>query len=218
MVKAADRLRRRRVRTYAITGALLAVLAAFTVGTMWVKDSQQPGGPLAAYGVSSDQAGCRPLATGPAAAPGVHVGPGTAQPDGAVVDYPVVPPASGPHLAVPVFPNLPFYSVQDVPRVESLVHNLEHGYTILWYDPALPEADRDLVRDLAGRVRVDVPKFIAAPWDTTRGPLPSGARVALTHWGATSEYRLLCARVSGQVVADFVAAHPAADSPYPDAA
>ncbi|MGH3682534.1 MAG: DUF3105 domain-containing protein, partial [Natronosporangium sp.] len=38
-----------------------------------------------------------------------------------------------------------FYTPDDRPRVEQLVHNLEHGYTVLWYLPQVPDAQREQI-------------------------------------------------------------------------
>lgn len=211
--------RRRRWVTYGVTGALVLAVVGATVGGVVYQDANDPAGrSYASYGVPLAAAGCRPVITDPASGSGEHVGPGTASPGTTHVDYATVPPSSGPHYATPVFPNVGFYGVRDVPAVEALVHNLEHGYTIVWYDPTLPEQQQDQLRDLAAKVRVDTPKFIAAPWDTSRGALPDGATVAMTHWGAHAGYRQLCTALSGEAVAAFVAAHLYTDSPEPDAA
>ncbi|MDQ3276405.1 MAG: DUF3105 domain-containing protein, partial [Actinomycetota bacterium] len=44
------------------------------------------------------------------------------------------PPASGNHSSRWAVLSPPFYGVADRPKVSVLVHNLEHGYNILWYD------------------------------------------------------------------------------------
>lgn len=211
--------RRRRQVTYGVTGALVLAVVAAAVGAVVHQDVNDPAKQsYASLGVPLAAAGCRPVITDDASGSGDHVGPGTGSPGTTHVDYPTVPPSSGPHFATPVFPNVGFYGVRDVPAVEALVHNLEHGYTIVWYDPDLPEQQQDQLRDLAAKVRVGTPKFIAAPWDTARGALPDGATIAMTHWGADAGYRQLCAALSGEAVAAFVAAHPATDSPEPDGA
>ena len=40
----------------------------------------------------------------------------------------------------------------------------------------------------------------------------------MSHWGAKSGYRQLCGKVSGPAIQAFVDAHPASDSPEPNAA
>jgi hypothetical protein len=211
--------RRRKYVTYGVTGALVLAVVAATVGGVVYQNANDPGQrSYASFGVPLADAGCRPVVTDDATGAGEHVGPGTSSPDTTHVDYRTVPPSSGPHYATPVFPNVGFYGVRDVPAVEQLVHNLEHGYTIVWYDPDLPTDQQDQLRALAEKVRVETPKFIAAPWDTSRGELADGAMIAMSHWGADAGYRQLCTALSGEAVAAFVAAHPASDSPEPNAA
>lgn len=92
------------------------------------------------------------------------------------------PPTSGPHYAQPA--EAGFYA--KAPPDEQLVHNLEHGYVILWYSCAgLPNADCDKlqsdlreVMDRAGNSpRTGTPKLIAVLRPSMT------ARIALTSWG-----------------------------------
>ena len=138
------------------------------------------------------------------------------------MQYDQVPAVSGQHFAQPAYPAAPLYTAEDSPPVEQLVHNLEHGYTIAWYTSALPE---DQVADLQAAVEAmrrdeatQQGKFIAAPWDESRGALPGDASLALAHWGAEDGALQYCGGVSGQVFEDFVTSHPADDSPEPTAA
>lgn len=203
-------------RTYVVAAVVAAAVVAATAGTAIVQAAQDPAArSVSAYGVPAAAAGCQPVITDAAGGLESTIGPGTAAPDVTRAPYPTVPPSSGPHTAVPLYPSLPFYGVGDTVRVEQLVHNLAHGYTVLWYDPALPSDQRDQLSDLATAVRAGSPKFIAAPWDTSRGRFAGGAQVALAHWGAAAGYRQLCRQVSGEAVAAFLAAHPASDSPDP---
>ena len=94
--------------------------------------------PVSKLGVSESAAGCQPIKTEKVdlkvQADGTyHV------PSGSTVDYPDAPPAFGPH-----WPNFlagselrTFYTPEDRPEVERLVHSLEHGHTILWYDDSI---------------------------------------------------------------------------------
>ncbi|WOI45580.1 DUF3105 domain-containing protein [Acidovorax sp. BLS4] len=62
-------------------------------------------------------------------------------PVGTPVDYADAPPAFGAHWNEAGVAPAPFakkfYTDQDRPELEALVHNLEHGYTILWYDSTI---------------------------------------------------------------------------------
>jgi hypothetical protein len=124
------------------------------------------------------------------------------------------------------------YTTADVPAVETLVHNLEHGYTILWYDPSVEKAQAASFQALATKVNAmkeSANKFLVVPWDTTRGAFPAGKKYALSHWSADVDpstgqvskqmgHRQLCAGLSTQVVETFVKQHPWSSAPEPGAA
>ena len=63
-------------------------------------------------------------------------------PAGTQVDYSTSPPTSGPHYGNPAGPG--FYS--ETPPAGNLVHSLEHGAVVIYYDPAAitPEAEESL--------------------------------------------------------------------------
>lgn len=96
------------------------------------------------------------------------------------------PPTSGPHASAV---QEGFYT--DVIPDENLVHNLEHGYVILWYNcSALDEAQCGSLKaqiggviDRAESVVIggDKKKLIAAPRPTME------AQIALTSWGRLLE-------------------------------
>jgi hypothetical protein len=124
-----------------------------------------------------------------------------------------------------------FYTTEDRPKVEYLVHSLEHGYNILWYDSEVAgNATRlNAVKAIANKFlgTTDMKdKFIAAPWTSKDGqPFPNVAHVALTHWsmGGDPQGRHqqgvweYCSRPSGAVVSTFVKKYPYTDSPEPSA-
>lgn len=142
---------------------------------------------------------------------------------GVRVKYDQIPPSSGPHYSNPVaFQASPFFTTKDNPPVENVVHNMEHGYTILWYDPKLTGDDLNEIKDMALRLRDDAQyqQFIATPWDPTYGAFPADKYIALTHWSAPDTktgvgygHRLFCGRLSGQAVQDFMDKFPATDAP-----
>ena len=102
-------------------------------------------------------------------------------------EYNSNPPTSGNHYVQ----GLPagFYDESDFgdlpPRPEvSLVHNLEHGYIVFWYncDVISDSECEDLKQDLQGYMSSSlVSKLIAYPWTSTEGPL------VLTAWGRLLE-------------------------------
>jgi hypothetical protein len=61
------------------------------------------------------------------------------------VSYDTFPPTSGPHSATPA--GYGFY--ETAPPFENLVHSLEHGDIVIYYQPTLPEAQLDELRELA---------------------------------------------------------------------
>jgi hypothetical protein len=92
------------------------------------------------------------------------------------------PPTSGPHYASTA--ETGFY--EEAPLDEYLVHNLEHGHTIIWYNCTdLSEADctalKDDIRNVMGRAGVSLitgtPKVNAVPRPTMETTL------SLTSWG-----------------------------------
>jgi hypothetical protein len=168
------------------------------------------------FGVAAADASCDDAVEEPTSGSSDH------RPDGEAIEYDPIPPSSGPHYNVPAPFTRKFYTPDDAAEIERLVHNLEHGYTILWYDPAVLDDQRATLRDLAVKVAEgeDVQeetsgKFIVAPWDAERGELPDDASYVLTHWGAEQGFRQQCGELSGEVVRDFVTAHPSSDSPEP---
>lgn len=171
---------------------------------------------LASFGVSTAAADCGPVQDDPTTGGNDH------KPDGTTVDYAQVPPSSGSHWGQGAFPAREFYTARDRPEMEQLVHNLEHGYTVLWYDDTIKGKALDALKDIAVSARAKDPvspgqKFIVSAWDDAYGDFPKGKHVALSHWGAEQGRRQLCGQVSGTVVNDFIEKFPAADSPEPNA-
>lgn len=205
---------RKRHLVHRVAGGLIVALVLGTGAAAVIRDASGASRTdPSTFGVPLAAAGCQPTITDPIFDAGVRVGPGTAAPAVTRVDYATTPPSSGKTFAMPVFPNLPFYADSDVPQVEQLVLNLQHGYTIVWYDPTLSTDQQAQLDALANRIRVDDPKFIAAPWDVTRGRFAGGAMIAMAHWGTDAGYRQLCAKVSGEAIEAFVTAHPKTPDP-----
>lgn len=199
-----------------IVGLGFVAAAAIPIVTNAIDDPAKQA--VASFGVPAADASCDDPVTDPAVGGGEHVGPGTQTPDQTTVKYATVPPSSGAHYAIPATFSRKFYTEDDRPRVEELVHNLEHGYTVLWYDDTIEGAELEALRDLSKRVPRDPQnaKFIVSAWDPAYGEFPDGKHVALSHWGKESGYRQLCGKVSGEVVASFMKAYPTTDSPEPN--
>jgi len=167
------------------------------------------------FGVAAAQASCDPVTDDPATGESDHVSEGTR------ITYTTVPPSSGRHYPVPAsIGSRGFYTAEDRPRVEQLVHNLEHGYTVLWYSPSLPDEQKTQLRDLAARLTSEAKyrKFIASAWDESYGKFPAGKAIALSHWTRGEGHRQFCGQLSGAAVKTFMDTHPASDSVEPNAA
>ncbi|WP_148614030.1 DUF3105 domain-containing protein [Nocardioides rubriscoriae] len=152
------------------------------------------------------------------------------------VDYDTAPPAFGAHwnvlgLAPATFTDK-FYDASDRPPLEALVHNLEHGYTILWYDETIADSSTQLaqVKAIARKFKESGDnlnfrnKFIAAPWtsdDEGGKKFPSGQHVAFTHWmGNTTTSTGVwqyCSDVSGGALVAFLDKYPYTDAPEANA-
>ena len=92
------------------------------------------------------------------------------------------PPTSGPHYALPAQAGL----YDDAPADEYLVHSLEHGYVIIWYNCELYTAGtceelKEKIRDTMSRAGVSP---ISSTLKLIAAPRPSMPQVlALTAWG-----------------------------------
>jgi hypothetical protein len=214
--------RRRTLGLFLICGVLALALLAYPV-YLFVDDQRARSARIADFGADLAAAGCDAPVENQATGNQNHVAEGTP------VTYDRLPPDSGPHYANPAPFTKHFYGVEDRPAVETLVHNLEHGYTVAWYRPDAPSeqvgALEDIAKTFAGETFSQADKFIAAPW--TGEGMPEGKNVVLTHWSADpgnptdasqqKGVRQACGSVSGAAVADFMAKYPASRSPEPNA-
>ncbi len=221
-----------RKRTFLIFGvvglvALVIIgLGAYPLVKDAVAESKYDATGLEKIGVAASQAGCQDVKSSEATGSADH------RPEGETLTYPDSPPASGSHYATWAQMDRKFYTEKDRPELGYLVHNLEHGYNILWYDETIAE-DADKVADVEG-IASKFPgtsdpenKFIAAPWTSDDGdPFPEGTHIAMTHWsmggthgndeGQRSIWQY-CAEPSGEAVSTFVEDYPYTDSPEPNA-
>jgi Protein of unknown function (DUF3105) len=222
-----DQQRGERRRTIVVV-AVCAVVALVIIGLAaipLIKQNQQAAKPLAEIGASAQAAGCQPVKTQKASGNQEH------KPEGTPITYPDAPPAFGPHYPVTAPFERKFYTDKDRPELPYVVHNLEHGYTLFWYDATVAKSSSqlDAVRAIAkkfeGQALTD--KFIALPWTSEDGgSFPSGTHVALTHWSAGGDPTDVskqvgvwqyCKAPSGAVVRDFTKKYPYSDSPEPQA-
>lgn len=176
--------------------------------------------------IGAPASACQDITTTPAGNDsGNHVEPGTP------IDYTDSPPTHGPHHPSWAEMSRKFYT-DDRPELGELVHNLEHGYTILWYDETIAEDPEQLklVKGVAAKFSSDDNmrnKFKAVPWTAEDGdPFPEGQHVAFTHWskGGAEVTEIensqvgvsqFCSEVSGEALEKFMDQYPYLDSPEP---
>jgi hypothetical protein len=218
-----EQQRKERRRSLMILGACVLVVVALLGSAVFVyvqdqrEDSKAAGTPLADLGVSTSAAACDPIKKADATGSGDHVNAPTQIP------YPDAPPAFGKHWGnfLQGSEIRSFYTVQDRPQVERLVHSLEHGYTILWYDETV-KPGTDAYKTVQSIAKKFDSYFIAAPWTADDGKsFPSGKHLALTHWTGPEKQEGItqyCAAPSGAVVDTFTQDYDADNAPEPGAA
>jgi hypothetical protein len=227
-----EQQRAERRRTIAVISAcaVVAVVIIVAAAIPLLRQNAQKAKPLADLGASTSSAGCQAVLKKKATGNQEH------KPEGTVITYADAPPAFGPHYPTPAPFARKFYTAKDRPKVEYVVHNLEHGYTLLWYDDTIAE-DKDqvaVIKAIAAKFEgsKQTDKFIALPWTTKDGKaFPSGTHVALTHWSAGGAAASAagqvakqkgvwqyCAEPSGEAVEQFTKDYPYSDSPEPSAA
>jgi hypothetical protein len=198
---------KRRARTVGIVAGAAVIAAVVAAATLLPSggDLPEPATLLQRAATAAAGAGCGEVQTTPDFDPSEndrsHITTGQIEP---LSSYPTIPPASGPHADVPLPAGV--YDSLTQPQLYQAIHSLEHGATIVWYDPAAPVGpierltgfyDRRLQDASVGQDRV-----IVAPYDFPGGPegiLPEGAQMALVAW-----HRLrTCESVDLAVAFDF---------------
>ncbi len=223
-----EKARENRMRLMIVAGcvAILLVLGVAIGYAVIDARGKQPAVAIEAIGVPASAASCDPVTKDKTTGNGEHVDPATAP----MVKYSTVPPTSGGHYQQPEVSDRRFFTAADRPKMERLVHNLEHGYTVLWYDQAAGEAKKAQLEELAtlaNKVDSAKDKFIVSAWDPAYGELPAGKKFALSHWSAKpgtvqteaanqEGNRQLCGDLSGAVVKAFIDQHPRTSSPEPN--
>lgn len=221
-----EQQRAEKRRTYAIIGGFVAValvivgLGAYPLVKQSLEDRELEGVALADIGTPMGQASCQEPQTEDATGNADH------RDESEELTYDAAPPSFGYHYPTWAPLSRKFYTADDRPKVGYLVHNLEHGYNILWYDETVADDPQALkaVRGIADKFPGEdfENKFIAAPWTAEDGgSFPDGAHVALTHWSADDSGQQgvtqYCGQVSGEAVEQFVDTYPYTDSPEPNA-
>jgi len=217
--KAAER--KRTLLFVGVVGLVAAIIIGATGWTLWQdrqREAEISGRNLQEFGVAAGEAGCEEPQEEDASGNADHIAEGE-------IPYDQAPPSYGPHRPNWVQLARPFYAAGDRPELEQLVHNLEHGYTILWYDETIADDDAALqeIEDMSGKFSDDTldHAFIAAPWTSDDGgDFPEDKHLALTHWYADPQTRedqqgvtQYCGQLSGEVVEQFMAEYPQEAAP-----
>lgn len=202
------------IGAFTLVGLLIVGAAAYVPIRDWITDPSRK--PMSAFGVPASQAGVTKPTKDKASGNAVHIDEGK-------LDYETVPPSSGPHRTQPASFSRTFYTPEDRPEVEQLVHNLEHGYTIVWYDETIAKDEEQMeqLRLIARRFETDEwdpeKKFIAAPWTKADGgSFPKGKHLAFTRWTTEAGRRVFAEKVSGEAIENFMKKYPWRDSPEPN--
>jgi hypothetical protein len=224
--KAAER-RRGTIIVAACVLVAVGIVAAAAIGPIMDHYRTAKYSGKALNQIGSPASVCQDVTTKPADGNQQHL------PDGSQVTYSDSPPAFGKHYLTPDEMGRKFYTAQDRPELGALVHNEEHGYTILWYDDtAAGDSDQmDQIRAIAGKFAGTTDlrdKFKAVPWTSSDGkPFPSGQHVAFTHWSVGGTQKAsqgsdkqvgvwqYCSSVSGAALETYMEDYPFSDSPEP---
>ncbi|HEX2296524.1 MAG TPA: DUF3105 domain-containing protein [Actinomycetota bacterium] len=156
----------------------IAVVVFGVVIALVMRESGGGDGSLAGA-VATDEAGCGDVEE--------HEDEGQDHVE-ATPEYGTNPPTSGPHLQTPASGG--FFDEPVDPG--ALVHNLEHGQIVFWYDPEAPEATIDAIEAV---IDDDPASLIAVPWEDIESPY----NFAMTAWTHSQH----CEQVSTEVVDAF---------------
>lgn len=171
--------RRAARRRNGITAVITLVVVALVVGLIMF---ERGGGSESAQGVAAGEAGCGEIEEFDNQGRD-HISVGATHDP-----YNSSPPTSGPHYDQPATTG--FYT--DPLEPEQLVHNLEHGMIVIWYDPGASQTTLDQIEALVDQEREAT---VAAPYDD----IDDRYNFVLTAWQNSQG----CARVSQEVVDDF---------------
>lgn len=174
--KVIDDIRRKQKRADNRQGAIIVVVSA-TIAALIVGSAIWFGTPLKSWlraqAISADslsEIGAGPDVCGEVSTEQQEGNQHVDQ--GVQVQYSSAPPATGDHWnarnLAPVPITQRFYSEGNRPELEQLIHNSEHGYTILWYDETVSGGEVAEIRKMADFLDENDTnfrfKFKAVPW------------------------------------------------------
>jgi hypothetical protein len=203
---------RRKARAKERRGTVLTIALSSLIGIGLIggavyfgRKEKGPKLALAEVGVSKEAAACDPVKE--------EQIPKEATDDAVkhvttTVNYDPAPPSSGSHNPSPLpVGSKKFYSRDENPPPERAVHNLEHGYVVVWYDKQATDAQVSALEQ-AGRAASG--KLLIVPW--TRQDFPGDKHVAMTSWSLKQS----CGDVSGAMIEEFFEAHSGPKSKAPE--
>jgi hypothetical protein len=200
---------KRRARIVGIAAGVAVIAAVVVAATILPSGGEfpEPAQLLQRASAAATEAGCDDVATTPPFDPEdedrTHIGGGAISGPG-LSDYATTPPASGPHADVQLPAGV--YDSLTLDELYRTIHSLEHGASIVWYDPTAPVGQVARLREFYDRrlqdAQVGQDRVIVAPYDfpgDAAGILPEGTQMALVAW-----HRLrTCASVDLAVAFDF---------------
>jgi hypothetical protein len=182
-----DALRKAHRRRNLVT-TLVAVLVAGAVVAAIVVQRNTEKTAATNYGVSEQAANCGEIQDQDVMAAD-HIDVGAAH-----EPYTTNPPTSGPHYNSPGKGpvQVGFYDDATSAPPEGVVHNLEHGMIVIYYNP---DAPADVIEAIKHAVDDEPNATVATPWANIEGD----ANLVLTAWGEAQS----CEQVSRTVVNAF---------------
>ena len=204
--KARAKERRATILTIGITS--LVGIGLIAAAVYFGRKERGPDVALTAVGVATEAAGCDPVKEEPIPKDATEDAVKHTPRNGDQVAYPIAPPTSGRHNPTPLpVGSKKFYSRDENPPPERAVHNLEHGYVVVWYDNQATAEQVELL-ERAGRAAEG--KILIVPW--TRQDFPGDKHVVLTSWAM----KQACSNVSGAAIQDFFDKHGGTKSTAPE--
>ena len=172
----------------------IAVLVIALVAALVISDRKKAEGPV---GVAAEEADCTEKEEFEAAG-AEHIAEGAPH-----EPYNSTPPTNGPHHDSPAQAG---FSAEPI-EPEHLVHNLEHGMIVIWYNPGAPQELKD---QLQAVVEQEFAATVAAPFEGLDKNFYLSAWNKLPSDGEDSEgtgYTIGCDAVAQEVIDDFRREH-----------
>ena len=183
-----------------LTTTVIALVVAGGVIGLVVNDRNQRREQLENFGVSAAEANCGDVEEQEEQSRD-HIELGAAH-----EPYTTNPPTSGPHYNSSGLGPVPtgFYEDAADALPEGVVHNLEHGQIVIYYNPDAPE---DVIADVELAVRSEPVATVATPFSGIQGD----ANLVLTAWTVAQS----CEQVSIEILNEFRSAYQGTMGPEP---